>query len=140
VSTLIYSEPEIGALIGGCRIERELGRGGMGVVYLAEQEDLGRKVALKVISPQLARDVGFRERFVRESRLAAAIDHPNVVPVYSAGEDNGLLFIAMRYVSGTDLRAVLAAEGKLAPNRAARIAFADSRRTRRRACERARPS
>ena len=113
--------PEGGAVIGGCRVLRELGRGGMGVVYLAEEERLRRRVALKVISPELAQDVTFRHRFARESRLAAAIDHPNAVPVFSAGEDQGLLFLVMRYVDGTDLRSALAGEGKLEPARASRI-------------------
>ena len=113
--------PGIGAVIGGCRIKSELGRGGMGVVYLAEQEALGRRVALKVISPALAGDVGFRARFERESRLAASIDHPNVVPVYSAGESDGLLYIVMRYVKGVDLRKVLDKDGAVEPAKAVRI-------------------
>src|SRR5688500_5116343 len=93
LSILNEGTPSIGSVVGGCRIKSELGRGGMGVVYLAEQEALGRRVALKVISPALAGDVGFRARFERESRLAASIDHPNIVPVYSAGESEGLLYI-----------------------------------------------
>ena len=113
--------PGIGSVIGGCRIKSELGRGGMGVVYLAEQEALGRRVALKVISPALAGDVGFRARFERESRLAASIDHPNVVPVYSAGESEGLLYIVMRYVRGVDLRKVLDKDGPMEPSKAVRI-------------------
>ena len=113
--------PAIGSIIGGCRIKAELGRGGMGVVYLAEQEALGRRVALKVISPTLAGDVGFRARFERESRLAASIDHPNVVPVYSAGESGGLLYIVMRYVRGVDLRKVLDKDGAVDSAKAVQI-------------------
>ena len=75
----------------------------MGVVYLAEQRELGRKVALKLLPDELAHDTDFRARFERESRLAAAIDHPNVIPLYEAGEVEGTLFLAMRYVEGTDL-------------------------------------
>ncbi len=97
------------------------GRGGMGVVYRALQLDLDRTVALKLIAPTLALDDAFRERFVRESRAAAAIDHPNVVPVFSAGEHDGRLFLAMRYVEGQDLRSVVQALGPLDPERAARV-------------------
>src|SRR5919204_5038233 len=88
-------------------ILRLIGRGGMGVVYVAEHSQLGRKVALKVLPPEYAEDEGFRERFIREARLAASLDHPNIVPVYDAGEHDGRLWIAMRYVEGTDLRAML---------------------------------
>ena len=107
----------IGEQLGGYRIESVIGRGGMGIVYLAEQVRLERKVALKVITPELAHDAAFRTRFERESRLAASIDHPNVVPVYEAGEVDGLLYIAMRYVRGTDLKALLA-QGPMEPRRA----------------------
>ena len=93
----------------------------MGVVYRATQVSLGRPVALKVIAGALADQEGFRERFVRESRLAASLDHPNVIPVYAAGEDEGVLFIAMRFVDGTDMRSVLSAEGALEPMRAAGV-------------------
>ena len=110
----------IGQQLGGYRIESAIGRGGMGVVYLADQVRLERKVALKVISPELAHDAGFRTRFERESRVAASIDHPNVVPIYEAGESDGLLYLAMRYVPGTDLRAALAG-GPLDPARAVAI-------------------
>ena len=110
----------IGRQLGGYRIESVIGRGGMGIVYLAEQTRLERRVALKVITPELAHDVGFRTRFERESRLAASIDHPNVVPVYEAGEAEGLLYIAMRHVRGTDLKALLA-QGPLDPGRAVEL-------------------
>ncbi len=102
----------------GYRIERELGRGSMGVVYLAEDVHLQRKVALKVLTPSFAGDERFRTRFTRESQVAATLDHPHVVPIYSAGEAGGLLYIAMRYVDGQDLRAVLQADGPLALERA----------------------
>lgn len=111
-----------GSLLGDFRIELELGRGGMGVVYRAAQVSLERPVALKVIAPELAGGEGFRERFVRESRLAASLDHPNVIPVYAAGEDGGVLYIAMRYVEGTDLRTLIARHGSLDARRAAGIA------------------
>src|SRR5438128_2267889 len=97
------------------------GRGGMGVVYRAEQLALGRQVALKVISPELAEDPGFRERFKHESRIAASIDHPNVIAVYEAGEVDGLLFLSMRYVEGTDLRGLIGDAGRLPTRRAAGI-------------------
>src|SRR6476661_10045053 len=93
----------------------------MGVVYLAEQVRLRRRIALKVITPELAEDEKFRQRFERESQLAASLDHPNVIPVYEAGEADGVLFISMKYVEGRDLRAIIRAEGRLAPSRAARF-------------------
>ncbi len=105
----------------GFRLERELGRGGMGVVYLAEHVHLGRRVALKFLGPGLAETDDFRERFVRESRLAASLHHPNIVTVYDAGEADGRLYIAMQYVDGTDLATVLSEEGALAPERALAI-------------------
>ena len=110
-----------GTEVAGYRIERTLGRGGMSVVYLAEHDWLQRKVALKVLAPQLAEDERFRERFVRESRLAASLDHPNVIPIYEAGASGGDLFIAMRYVEGTDLRTLLHEGGALEPARAIAI-------------------
>ena len=103
--------------VTGYRIEAPIGRGGMGEVYRAEQLSLGRKVALKVLRPDLAADDRFRRRFLRESRIAAAIDHPNVIPIYEAGEDDGLLYIAMRYVEGLDLATLLQREGRLEPPR-----------------------
>ena len=110
-----------GAILGDFRIEAEIGRGGMGVVYRAAQVSLGRPVALKVISETLSDRDDFRERFVRESQLAASLDHPNVIPVYAAGEQEGVLYIAMRFVDGTDLRGLLAAEGAFDPARAAGV-------------------
>ncbi|MDP2712543.1 MAG: protein kinase [Solirubrobacteraceae bacterium] len=103
------------------RIEGLAGRGGMGVVYRATQLDLERTVALKVITPALADDPDFRERFVAESKTAASIEHPNVIPVHYAGERNGVLFIVMRFVDGPDLRALVHATGRLEPERAAHI-------------------
>jgi hypothetical protein len=105
----------------GHRILGIAGRGGMGVVYRAIQLDLDRPVALKLIAPQLAEDPGFRDRFVRESRAAASIDHPNVIPIYYTGEDDGTLYIAMRYVEGSDLRTLVRAEQHLDAGRAANI-------------------
>ena len=98
-----------GREIAGFRIESEIGRGGMGVVYLAHQSFPERKVALKLLSPDLADDPAFRERFIRESNAAAAIEHPNIVPVHAAGDDDGRLYLAMRYVEGTDLRSTWSA-------------------------------
>jgi YVTN family beta-propeller protein len=103
--TMATHEP--GTEIAGYRIESFIGRGGMAVVYRAEDMRLGRKVALKLLTPQLADSEQFRQRFIRESRLAASLDHPNIVPIYEAGEADGQLFIAMRYVIGADLKAVL---------------------------------
>lgn len=110
-----------GTEFAGYRIESTLGRGGMSVVYLAEHAWLQRKVALKLLAPQLAEDERFRERFIRESRLAASLDHPNVIPIFEAGASGDDLYIAMRYVVGTDLRALLSAEGALEPARALAI-------------------
>ena len=111
-----------GDQIAGCRIDALAGRGGMGVVYRATQLSLGRPVAVKLIAPAHAADPRFRERFEREARLAAAIDHPNVIPVYEAGVDEGRLYLVMRWVGGADLSGLLAREGRLEPARAAAIA------------------
>jgi hypothetical protein len=104
-----------GDQFAGYRIERSLGRGGMGVLYLAVEPGLERHVALKLIAPEAAADEVFARRFAEESRIAASIEHPNVVPIYAAGEENGIPFIAMRYVSGSDLGRRLAREGRLEP-------------------------
>ena len=111
-------EPAIGSTLGGYRIESLIARGGMGVVYRATQLALERPVALKVIAAELAGKEGFRERFLRESRLAASLDHPNVVPVYDAREEDGELIVAMRLVEGGDLRKLIDREGPLPPARA----------------------
>jgi hypothetical protein len=105
----------------GCRIEEVAGRGGMGVVYRATQLRLDRPVALKLVAPERAADANFRARFERESRVAAAIEHPNVIPVYGAGEEDGRLYLLMRWVPGTDLQALIRRSGRLAPLHAAAI-------------------
>jgi serine/threonine protein kinase len=102
-----------GTHLANYRIEELIGRGGMGVVYRAQHLTLGRKVAIKLLAPELARDESLRERFVRESCLAASIDHPNVIPIYEAGEDAGHYYIAMRYVEGVDLRQLLEQRARL---------------------------
>ena len=94
-----------------------IGRGGMGVVYRAEHVHLGRMVALKLLAPELTESADFRERFLRESRAAAELDHPNVVTVYDAGEVDGVLYIAMRHVQGEDLQALLRREAPLSAER-----------------------
>jgi serine/threonine protein kinase len=99
----------------GYSIERRLGRGGMGVLYLAIEPGLERRVALKLIAPEAAADEVFARRFAEESKVAASIEHPNVVPIYAAGKEDGIPFIAMRYVSGSDLGRRLALEGRLEP-------------------------
>ena len=104
-----------GTSVGIYEVRARIGRGGMGEVYLARDTRLGRPVALKVLPERFALDERFRERLLRESRLAASLDHPNVVPVYDAGEADGRLFIAMRYVDGIDLKALLRDAAPLAP-------------------------
>ncbi|MFI8828658.1 serine/threonine-protein kinase [Streptomyces sp. NPDC053431] len=112
----------LGKRIAGYVVEEEIGRGGMAVVYRARDLRLDRIVALKLLAPELARNDTFRKRFAHESRVAAAIDHPHIVPVFEAGETEGVLYIAMRYVPGQDLRALLDREGALEPVTAGRIA------------------
>src|SRR3954467_11547082 len=110
--------PELrpGVEFAGYTIEDVAGRGGMGVVYRARQHRPDRVVALKGIAPDLAGDADFRSRFERESDTAAAIEHPNVIPVYEVNDVDGLLFITMRFVEGTDLRAMIAENGRPAPD------------------------
>lgn len=109
-------------VIPGYRFGSLIGRGGMAVVYRAVHERLSRTVAVKVMDPPQAADEEFRRRFERESRAAAAVDHPNILPVYDTGEADGRLFLAMRYVPGGDLRQLLtAAGGRLDPARAVAI-------------------
>jgi YVTN family beta-propeller protein len=110
-----------GTVFAGHRIEGVAGRGGMGIVYRATHIALDHLVALKVISPALAADARFRRRFEEESRIAVSIRHPNVVPIHHAGEEDGLLFVTMDLIDGTDLRGMLNREGKLDPRRAAQI-------------------
>ncbi|MYS90803.1 MULTISPECIES: serine/threonine-protein kinase [Streptomyces] len=112
----------VGQQIAGYRIEQEIGRGGMAVVYRARDLRLERTVALKLLAPELARNDTFRRRFTHESRAAAAIDHPHIVPVFEAGETDGVLYIAMRFVAGSDLRHLLDREGPLPPATAVRVA------------------
>jgi ABC-type transport system substrate-binding protein/tRNA A-37 threonylcarbamoyl transferase component Bud32/streptogramin lyase len=112
--------PEIrtGEIVAGFRVESFLGAGAMGTVYLAEETSTGRHVALKLLAPELARDERFRRRFLRETELAASLDHPHVVPTLASGEQDGTLFLAMAYVEGSDLRKLLRREGRLEPRRA----------------------
>lgn len=113
----MVEDTRIGTDIAGYRIESVLGHGGMGVVYLAEDLRLSRKVALKLLAPPLAESERFRDRFLRETKVAASIDHPNIVPIYDAGEAEGSLYFAMRYVEGTDLHRLIRSEGRLDPDR-----------------------
>ena len=111
----------VGSEVAGYRLEEQIGRGGMAVVYRARDVQLGRNVALKLLAPVLALDDAFRQRFIRESRAAAAVDHPYIIPIFAAGESGGVLFIAMRYVQGGDVRTLLDTAGPLPPARAAGI-------------------
>ncbi len=110
-----------GSRIAGYRLEERIGQGGMAVVFRAHDERLGRTVALKILAPTLAHDAEFQRRFIRESRAAAAIDDPHIVPVFAAGEADGMLFIAMRYVAGGDAQSLLNRESPLPPGRVAAI-------------------
>jgi serine/threonine protein kinase len=112
-----------GESFGRYRLESEIGRGGMGIVYLALDEQVSRRIALKVIGTDIAENDEFRARFVREMRIAVKLEHPNVVPVYETGEIDGGLYIAMRYVEGFDLAQLIAEDGSLAPSRVARLAL-----------------
>jgi len=115
------ADPRVGTELAGHQILAVIGRGGMAVVYVAEHLRLGRRVALKVLDPEMAEDEAFRERFIRESRIAAGLDHPNVITVYDAGEAEGVLYLSMRYVEGTDLELLLRGVTKLEPPRAVSI-------------------
>jgi serine/threonine protein kinase len=112
---------EVGARIGAYRLGKLIGRGGMAVVFRAIDERLDRQVAVKVLAPVLADDEAFRQRFMRESRVAAAADDPHIIPIFEAGESEGMLFIAMRYVRGGDVRSLVRRQGALTPGRAAAI-------------------
>jgi DNA-binding NarL/FixJ family response regulator len=120
---LSHGEPNlaVGTDFAGHRLDAFVGQGGMGLVFRATDLTLGRTVALKVITPDAVANPVFRARFERECRVAAAIDHPHVVQIYHAGQDEGLLYLTMRYVEGTDLRRLLRREGRLDPARAASI-------------------
>src|ERR671911_1082595 len=112
------ADPHLGRVVAGYRIEERIGRGGMGLVYRAEHINLRRGAAIKIIAPELAEASGFRERFNREARIAAALQHPNIVTVYDAGEADGVLYLAMQYIEGSDLAAVLRSQRRLRPYRA----------------------
>ena len=119
-----YRDPDsftVGSVVAGYRLEEQIGRGGMAVVYRARDVQLGRNVALKLLAPVLALDDSFRQRFIRESQAAAAVDHPYIIPIFAAGESDGVLFIAMRYVQGGDVRTLLDTVGPLPAGRAAGI-------------------
>jgi predicted Ser/Thr protein kinase len=119
--TLRGGRLERGAELGGYRVEQQIGQGGMGIVYRVTNVALGRIYALKVLAPELAEDEHFRRRFQREMRIAASIDHPNVVAIHYAGEQDGFLFLAMDYVHGEDLRQLILRDGALDPSRAVEI-------------------
>ena len=106
-----FAELRPGSMLAGYQLEAQIGAGGMAVVFRARDERLGRLVALKVLAPALTSDAAFRRRFMAESRAAAAVDDPHIIPVYEAGEAGGVLFIAMRFVAGGDLCGVLEREG-----------------------------
>ena len=113
------SELRTGDIAAGFRITSLIGQGAVGSVYLAEDVRNGNRVALKLLGDELAQDERFRQRFLRESELAASLDHPHVVPTLAAGEaEDGRLYLAMEYVDGSDLRDMLRREGALEPSRA----------------------
>jgi serine/threonine protein kinase len=118
---MITPDLSIGSTFGDYRLEAVAGRGGMGVVFRATELALGRTVALKVIASDLAQELDFRQRFQRELSFVVALEHPNVVPVYRAGEVDNVLYIAMRYIRGTDLRELLADRGPMSPHEAGRV-------------------
>ena len=112
-----FGDFRVGERVASYHIDQLIGRGGMAVVYRATDVRLDRMVALKILNPDLASNDSFRQRFIRESRAGAAVDHPHVIPVFEAGEADGVLFIAMRYVSGSDVRALIEREGRLSAQR-----------------------
>src|SRR5215472_8337100 len=107
-----------GSRVAGYVLEEQVGAGGMAVVFRARDERLDRTVALKLLAPGVAADEASRQRFIRESRTAAAVDDPHIIPIYEAGEADGVLFIAMRFVRGGDARSLVARSGPLPPARA----------------------
>src|SRR5690242_12230592 len=117
----MVDRPRIGTEFAGYRIEGAAGRGGASTVYQATNLKLGNRVALKVLSPDLGEDDLFRERFVRESQIAAQMNHPHIIPIYDAGAAGDYLYIAMRYVEGADLKAQIAEQGALSVERTMRI-------------------
>ena len=114
-------DPSIGSTLGGYRLVSLIARGGMGAVYLADDPRLDRRVALKIPAPELVADPAFRDRFLRETKLAASLEHPAIVPVYDAGEEDGRLFLAMRYVEGSDLAGLIDRSDPIEPRRLVRI-------------------
>ena len=121
VARPLSGDLELGSTFAGHRVDAVAGRGGMGIVYRATDLMLGRRVALKLMAPGLAADPTYRARFLSECRLAAAIDHPHAVDVFHAGEASGLLYVTMRYIDGTDLRAILREHRRLETERAVRF-------------------
>jgi Protein kinase domain len=123
VSDLPWEESHFrpGSRIGKYVLEQQIGHGGMAVVFRARDDQLGRLVALKIMAPSVASDAEFRQRFVRESKAAAVVDDPHIIPVFEAGDSAGVLFIAMRYVAGGDVRSLLAREGPLSVDRVSAI-------------------
>ena len=119
--TPVPGELAIGDRLAGYRLDEIIARGGMAVVYRAFDERLSRSVALKVLAAPLARDEAFRRRFIRESRAAAAVDHPNIVPIFDAGEAGGVLYIAMRLVTGRDVLSLIEQQGPLPVARVCQI-------------------
>src|ERR1700749_1087646 len=114
-------ELKVGDRLGDFEITEVAGAGGMGVVYKARQQSLDRDVALKVIRDEIAAEPEYRDRFLREAKLAASVDHPNVVTVYDVGDEDGRLFLVMQWIDGTDLRQLLDSSGRLTPKRAVAI-------------------
>ncbi len=112
---------EADSVLAGYRVTGLLGRGGMGFVYEAEHLLLRRKAALKTLAPELGGGADFRERFIRESQTVASIDHPNIIPIYDAGDHEGLVYIAMRYVKGPDLEKLIKEGGTHDPHEALSI-------------------
>ncbi|MGH3203240.1 MAG: serine/threonine-protein kinase, partial [Streptosporangiaceae bacterium] len=113
--------PAAGSLVAGYRLEDRIGQGGMAVVFRAHDVRLNRRVAVKLLAPALAGDAGFRRRFVGESLAAAAVDDPHIIPVFEAGEDGGVLFIAMRFVGGGDVGSLVHRDGPLPLPRVAAV-------------------
>src|SRR5919198_6249552 len=112
------AEVRTGTVLAGFRVRSLLGEGAMGTVYLAEETATGQRVALKLLAPELARDERFRRRFLRETEVAASLDHPHIVRTLDSGEEGGALYLAMAYVEGSDLRELLRRAGRLEPERA----------------------
>jgi len=121
VSDQVPVDFTVGSVVAGYRLEERIGQGGMAMVFRAHDSRLDRQVALKILAPRLATDDAFRQRFIRESRAAAAVDDPHIIPVFEAGESDGVLFIAMRYVRGGDVRSLIDRTGPLPAHRVAEL-------------------